>query len=736
MKIFKTTMALVLAALLQACSAGDALDIEVEKLLARMTLDEKIGQLNQIIPSDGEITGPMGESISCEEAVRNGWCGSMQGLKKPSDFIRYQHIAVDSSRLGIPLLFGYDIIHGCRTIFPENLASSCSWDLEEIRNSARIAAAEASALGISWTFSPMCDISADPRWGRVSEGAGEDPYLGARISEAIVRGYQGDDLADPATIMACVKHFAAYGAPEGGRDYNTVDMSMRMFKDRYLPPYKSAIEAGAGTVMSSFNDFDAIPVSGNKELLRGVLRDELGFKGFVVSDWGSIHELVMHRVAADDKEAAYLAVKAGVNIDMVCGTYISTLKSLCEEGRIKEKEIDELVRPVLKAKFKLGLFDNPYLYGGEGREDEFCTEEYLEASRRLARKSMVLLKNDDGVLPMKTGSKIALIGPFADNGLQMLGSWKAMGEASRCVTFLKGLKERFGESEIIYEEGCTTREAVPGGVDKAVAAARRSDVVLITLGIPESGESTSLSSISIPDCQKDLLEAVCATHKPVVILLVTGRAVDLSEESELADAILVTWKPGTMAGPALADLLSGDFAPSGRLTASFPLNVGQIPFRYNFKSTGRPLMDPMSPVLFTSTYLYTPHVPRYAFGYGLSYTDFEYSDLVVETPEVREGEDICLKVTVKNTGGYDAEETVQVYVQDVVASTTRPVRELKAFAKVFLKAGESREVGLAIRYEDLAFCTAEDVFAVEPGDFKVFVGHDSGAQLESRFAVR
>ncbi len=710
----------------------------VDALMKKMTLREKIGQLTQLRLERGEITGPAGQSMNLEDFIKDGCCGSILSVSSPDDIMYYQRMAVDSSRLGIPLLFGRDIIHGCHIIFPENLGVSASWDLEAVEQLARVSAQEAASVGLAWTFSPMCDISADPRWGRVSEGSGEDPYLGAAIARAMVRGYQGDDLADPNTILACVKHFAAYGAPQGGRDYNTVDMSERMFRDRYLPPYRAAIEEGAVTVMSSFNDFDAIPVSGNKWLMRTVLRDELGFEGFVVSDYNAIHEMVAHGIAADGKEAAALAFDAHINMNMVDCDYIKYGEELVREKRVSEKTIDELCRAILVAKFRLGLFDDPYRYGNGRYKTELYRPENMEIARDVTRKSMVLLRNENGLLPLKGNERIALIGPFGDSGHEMLGAWNASGDGKRTITFFKGLQERFGSDNVVCVEGCKPLKAIKGGIDAAVAAANGADVVLLTLGLPNScsGEAASLTSIEIPQPQLELLDAVVATGKPVAILLVTGRPMDITDEVAKVDAVLVTWHAGTMAGAALADVVSGDFNPSGRLTMTFPLTIGQVPIHYSMKSTGRPMPSPDAREKYLSRYKFTPNEPLYCFGYGLSYTTFDYSDLKVLTPEVALGEPVRVSVKVTNSGKRDGDEVVQLYLRDLVASTTRPVRELKGFRKVSLKAGESKVVEFTIQPEDMAFCRADMKFAQEPGDFHVWIGHDSNAGLQGSFTVK
>lgn len=710
----------------------------VDALMKKMTLREKIGQLTQLRLERGEITGPAGQSMNLEDFIKDGCCGSILSVSSPDDIMYYQRMAVDSSRLGIPLLFGRDIIHGCHIIFPENLGVSASWDLEAVEQLARVSAQEAASVGLAWTFSPMCDISADPRWGRVSEGSGEDPYLGAAIARAMVRGYQGDDLADPNTILACVKHFAAYGAPQGGRDYNTVDMSERMFRDRYLPPYRAAIEEGAVTVMSSFNDFDAIPASGNKWLMRTVLRDELGFEGFVVSDYNAIHEMVAHGIAADGKEAAALAFDAHINMNMVDCDYIKYGEELVREKRVSEKTIDELCRAILVAKFRLGLFDDPYRYGNGRYKTELYRPENMEIARDVTRKSMVLLRNENGLLPLKGNERIALIGPFGDSGHEMLGAWSASGDGKRTITFFKGLQERFGSDNVVCVEGCKPLKAIKGGIDAAVAAANGADVVLLTLGLPNScsGEAASLTSIEIPQPQLELLDAVVATGKPVAILLVTGRPMDITDEVAKVDAVLVTWHAGTMAGAALADVVSGDFNPSGRLTMTFPLTIGQVPIHYSMKSTGRPMPSPDAREKYLSRYKFTPNEPLYCFGYGLSYTTFDYSDLKVLTPEVALGEPVRVSVKVTNSGKRDGDEVVQLYLRDLVASTTRPVRELKGFRKVSLKAGESKVVEFTIQPEDMAFCRADMKFAQEPGDFHVWIGHDSNADLQGGFTVK
>lgn len=734
---------LVCVVLIGGCTPRSEAERFVDNLLKKMTLREKLGQMSQFAPSTGVVTGPDGDPIDVYAMIKAGEIGSVLNLKTPQEIEHMQRIAVDSSRLGIPILFGHDIIHGCKIIFPINLASACSWNLDAVRESASIAAYEASAMGIAWTFSPMCDVSADPRWGRVSEGAGEDPYLTAKMSAAMVEGYQGASLADSSTILSCVKHFAAYGAPEAGRDYNTVDMSERMFRDRYLPPYKAAIESGAATVMTSFNDFDAIPASGNDWLLKTLLRDELGFDGFVVSDYRAIKEMMAHGTAADMKEAAGAALNANLDMDMVSGAYLAYGETLVEEGIVSEKEIESMCRNILIAKYKLGLFDDPFRYGGADRFDKsIYKEENLESAREVARESMVLLKNDSGLLPLDSGERIALIGPFVSSPRAMLGSWTAFRDYDQTVTVDEGLNARF-PGRINVAQGCEAFSEVEGGIAEAVRVAGASDVALLVLGLPGelSGEAASMTSVELPDCQKKLLSAVRQTGKPVIVLLATGRPMALESVIDDIDALLLVWHPGTMGGHAIADLVSGDFSPSGHLAMSFPRCDGQIPVRYNYKNTGRPadgvgLRSTNSRKTYQSCYLFTPNAPLYPFGYGLSYTEFSFDSLEVLTPEVALGESVRIRARVSNVGNREGAAVAQLYMRDLVASTTRPVRELKGFEKLFLKKGESRFVEFVLTPDDMAFCRKDMEFAQEPGEFKVWIGDSSDAALEGVFVVK
>ena len=711
------------------------------KLIKQMTLREKLGQLEQFITRKGVVTGPEGVKCDVDSAVRKGEVGSFLSIRNRDEALRLQKMAVEESRLGIPLIFGFDIIHGCKIIFPENLAISCSWNIDAVERSARIAAEESAASAIHWTFSPMCDISVDPRWSRVSEGAGEDPYLGSKIAAAMVRGYQGDDLAKSNTIAACVKHFAAYGAAQAGKDYNTVDMSELMFRDIYLPPYRAALDAGAVTVMSSFNDFMGVPASGNKWLLYDLLRKELGFKGFVVSDWKAVNEMIIHGVAADGRDAAELAMKAHLNMDMLGGDYIAHGEELVRTGRISEKLIDELCREVLVVKYQLGLFDDPYRYGKQNLSEVYYRPENMQFARELAAESMVLLKND-GVLPLVEGTKIALIGPFADSKMDQLGAWRGLGEAKRSITFRTALEERFGKENVLYTKACECGRkgdwVIEGGIEEAVKIAEQSDVILLSVGLSgwHSGESRSRAELTIPAPQQQLLDALKQTGKKIVVLLSTGRPMDIRNELDKADAVLLTWHAGTMAGPAVADLVSGDKNPSGHLTMSFPYSVAQVPVHYNSKNTGRPAKDQFKAQGYSCSYVDIRNAPLFPFGYGLSYTEFEYSDLKVLTPQVSLGGVVKVSVKVKNVGKRDGVDVAQLYVRDIVAETTRPVRELKGFERLFLKAGEEKVVEFEIPTSDLAYCHSDMSFKADAGDFYVWAGADSGATLKGKFTIK
>jgi len=728
--------------LLASCSQKNSSDEEVrlnhrvDSVLKLMTLDEKIGQM-VLYTSDWDVTGPKIKSGYLDD-IRKGNCGNIFNAHTVAYVRKLQKTAVEESRLGIPLLFGYDVIHGHKTIFPISLGESASWDLEAIEKGARVAAIEAAASGINWTFAPMCDISVEPRWGRVSEGAGEDPYLGSKIAAARVRGFQGKDnnLSDSLTILACVKHFAAYGAPQAGRDYNTVDMSKRVFLDTYLPPYKAAIDAGAMSVMTSFNELDGVPSTGNKYLLTDLLRNELGFKGLVVTDYTSINEMVNHGVARDEADAGLLALQAGVDMDMQGEVYFKYLKKQVEEGLIDEELINNAVRRILRVKFLLGLFDDPYKYCNEAREKKLIyAPEHLEAAFDVAKKSMVLLKNDQQVLPLKKNEKIAVIGELAASKRDLLGSWKAAGDWEFMNSVLDELKAYNGASNVIYAEGCKTTGNDKSGFDAALSIARSAGKIVLVIGenADWSGEASSRTSIKVPGVQTELLAKLKALNKPVIVVLMNGRPLDLSYESELADALLETWYPGTMGGKAITHVLFGEYNPSGKLTMTFPLNLGQVPVYYYAKNTGRPIYLPNPK--YKSRYIDAPNDPLYPFGYGLSYTTFEYSGIRLSSNELKENGELKATVTVKNTGTRDGEEVVQCYVRDLVGSITRPVKELKGFEKISLKAGESKNVTFSITPEMLAFHRLDMSYGTEPGDYKLFIGGNSRDVKETRFKL-
>ena len=704
------------------------------ELVERMTLDEKIGQLVQQ-RGGGAVTGPDKTELSVERLVREGRCGSVFNIKSFEETERLQRIAVEESRLGIPLLIGADVIHGFRTIFPINLAVAASWDPAAAESLARVSAREASAMGIHWTFSPMCDVSRDPRWGRVSEGAGEDPYLGARVAEAMVRGYQGD-LSDPSSVLACVKHFAAYGAPQAGREYHAVDMSERVFRDSYLPPYRAALDAGAATVMTSFNDLDGVPATANRWLMRDLLRDELGFGGFVVTDYGTIGELKAHGVAGDDAQAAELALRAGVNMDMMSAAYLFHAAELVREGRIPESLIDSLCREVLAVKFRLGLFDDPFRYQAKEREKCYYAPEHLDAARRVARSSMVLLENRGGVLPLKKGSRIALVGPFADSRWDLIGSWVHFAEAGRTSTFLDGLRARFGADRVTYARGCDPHKALEGGISEAVAAAAKSDVVLVALGLKagESGEAASLASLALPDAQRDLLESLKQTGKPIVVLLVTGRPMELAREAELADALLLTWYPGTMAGEALADVLTGRVNPSGKLPYTWWRSLDDVPahklgtYPGTWREDKKIIDEEYKEGIFVGYRWVDKEKTKtlFAFGHGLSYTSFNIGKATADKSSLSLGDSITFTVPVTNTGAKAGSEVVQLYVRDCKSSLARPYKELKAFSKVSLAPGETKQVSLTIGRDALSFYDDKaGQWTAEPGQFEALIGNAS-----------
>ena len=705
----------------------------VESLLSKMTLDEKVGQL-VLFTSDWSVTGPSMRQGYIDD-IRAGRCGNIFNAYTAEYTRKLQEIAVNETRLGIPLLFGYDVIHGFRTVFPINLGISASWDIDAVEESARIAAREAAAAGLHWTFSPMCDICVEPRWGRVSEGAGEDPLLGSRIAAAMTRGYQGGDLSDPSTVLACIKHYAAYGAPQAGRDYNTVDMSERWLREFYLPPYKAAVDAGALSVMASFNELDGVPATANHHLMQEILRDEWGFQGFVVTDYTGINEMVCHGYAADEADAGRLAINAGIDMDMQSAAFFNYLKEQVESGAVSRKTLDRAVRRVLNVKEALGLFDDPFRYCSEEREaSETLTGENKAFARKLASESMVLLKND-GVLPLVKGEKVAVIGSLAASRDDLLGTWRAAGEVDKVpASILDAIREYNGAANVVYAEGCKEQGDDRSGFAAALAAAKRAKKVVLVIGenCHWSGEAASRSDIRIPGVQSELLEKIAATGKPVAVVLLNGRPLDLSAESETAGAILEAWYPGTMGGYAAADVLYGEYNPSGKLSITFPRNLGQVPVYHYAKNTGRPYVHPEAK--YESRYLDVPNEPLYAFGHGLSYTSFDYSDITLSAPSFAGNGSLTASVTVTNTGAVAGTETVQLYIRDLVGSVTRPVKQLKDFARVTLGPGASETVSFTIGKETLSFWRQDMTFGPEAGDFKLFIGGASDAVKEAEFA--
>ena len=752
------SMLITIAAALGALSAQAVdqakMDQFINDLMGKMTLQEKIGQLN--LPVTGDII--TGSSVSGDVVgkIKAGQVGGLFNMKGVQSIRALQEVAVKQSRLGIPLIFGMDVIHGYETVFPIPFAMSMSWDMDAIRNSARIAAIEATADGICWTFSPMVDICREPRWGRMSEGNGEDPFLGAAICRAMIEGYQGADLTDKATMMACVKHFALYGAPEAGRDYNTVDMSrVRMFNE-YFPPYKAGVDAGAGSYMTSFNVIDYIPATGNHWLLTEVLRDRWGFDGFVVTDYTAISEMINHGMG-DLQTVSALALKAGTDMDMVADGFLGTLEKSLSEGKVTMADIDKACRRILEAKYKLGLFDDPYRYLDAKRaKKEIYTDAHRAEARKLATETFVLLQNKDNVLPLKRTGKIALVGPLANTRANMPGTWSVAAASDRYSTLLEAMRRAVGDkAEVMYAKGCNVcydaeleknstmfgremRDERPVDVmrEEAVRIAKECDVIVAAMGEPSemSGESSSRSELTILDAQKDLLIALKATGKPIVLLNFSGRATVMDWEVENIPTILNVWFGGSEAADAICDVVFGDVAPSGKLTVTMPRNVGQVPIYYNHLNTGRP--NPKWFSKFTSNYLDVPNDPLFPFGYGLSYTTFQYSPLSLSSNTMTTGGNIKASVTVTNTGSVEGTEVVQLYSRDMVGSIARPVQELKGFERISLKPGESRNVTFNIDAELLKFYNSDLKYVCEPGEFEVMVGTNCRDVQRQKFTLK
>jgi beta-glucosidase len=735
-------------------STDAATERRIDELLAKMTLEEKVGQLNQY-SSVFDLTGPPpsdGRAAQIYDQIRQGLVGSMLNVNGAEATRRAQELAMES-RLGIPLIIGYDVIHGYKTIFPIPLGEAASWDPEAAERSARVAAVEAAASGIHWTFAPMVDVARDARWGRIMEGAGEDPYLGAQMAAARVRGFQGSDLAAVDTIAACAKHYAAYGFAEAGRDYNTVDISEQTLRNVVLPPFRAAVDAGVATLMNSFNELGGIPATGSHLLQRTILKGEWGFQGFVVSDWGSIGEMVAHGYTPDLAAAAEVALEAGSDMDMESRAYVDHLASLVESGAVEVTHVDEAVRRVLRVKFALGLFDDPYRYSDTSREKEMVLHaSHLEAARDVARRSIVLLQNDGGLLPLaRDAGTIAVIGPLAADKDSPIAGWRGQGEASSAVSLLEGIQAAAGDGAVVVHElgvplatgersfvrELTFETQDRSGIAAAVAAARDADVVVLAIGEEgfQTGEGRSQVDVGLKGLQLELLRAVAEVNANLVAVVMSGRPLVLTEVAERAPAILEAWHLGSQAGHAIADVLFGDYNPSGKLPVSFPRHVGQEPLYYNHKPTGRgePAFGGM---VFWSHYTDAPNTPLFPFGHGLSYTTFEYSNLRLGAGEMAMRDTLTVEVTLTNSGGRPGTEIVQLYVRDRFASYTRPVKELKGFRKVTLDPGESRVVSFALGSDDLAFYGADGGWSAEPGAFEVFVGGSSVELLKGEFTLR
>ncbi|SDE55241.1 beta-glucosidase [Mucilaginibacter pineti] len=732
-------------------SSKTKMDQFISSLMQKMTVEEKIGQLT-LYTSDLDVTGPTIRA-GYKTDIENGLVGAIFNAYTPAYTRKLQDLAVKNTRLKIPLIFGYDVIHGHKTIFPIPLGESASWDLNVIKNGARIAAAEAAADGLQWTYAPMVDIARDPRWGRVAEGAGEDVWLGSQIAKAQVQGFQGSSY-DGNTILACVKHYAAYGAATAGRDYNTVDISTRELWETYLPPFKAAADAGVASFMTSFNEISGTPSTASNYLTRDILKKQWNYPGFVVTDYSGIAEMVQHGNVANEKEAGEAAINSGVDMDMQDAVYPTYLKKSIAEGKVTMATLNDAVKRILEAKYKLGLFADPYKYCNEEKaKTEIMSAANLDAARDAARKSFVLLKNYQQVLPLKKSGTVALIGPLGDSKRDMIGNWSAAGDFSKAVTLLQGMKNVAGASaNIVYAQGANITDDKDiarqlnehgGGITalnadsllkSAMEIAQKADVVVLAIGESQgmTGEAASRTDISIPQSQQKLMQAIYTLGKPVVLVLMNGRPLTLNWEEAHIPAILETWFSGTEGGNAIADVLFGNYNPSGKLTMSFPRNVGQIPIYYNAKNTGRPA-DPANK--YSSKYLDSPVDPLYPFGYGLSYTTFSYSRPTLDKTTMKVADKLNISVTVSNTGNYDGEEVVQLYIRDLVGSVTRPVKQLRGFQKIFLKKGESKELKFVLTNNDLKFYDINMKYTSEPGDFKVFVGPNSRDVQEANFKL-
>lgn len=733
-------MCLVLSCSSRVSTTGDRIEERVDSLLSLMTLDEKLGQMNQVSPGDFEVLAAQ---------VRQGEVGSILNYVDADLVNKVQKVAVEESRLGIPLLVARDVIHGYKTIFPIPLGQAATFNPELVEEGARVAAVEASSDGIRWTFSPMVDVSRDPRWGRIAESCGEDPYLNAVMGAAMIKGYQGDSLSDPTAMAACAKHFVAYGAAEGGRDYNSTFIPERVLRNVYLPPFKAAADAGCATFMTSFNDNDGVPSTANKFILKDILRGEWKYDGMVVSDWASVLEMVNHGFCKDGKDAAEKALNAGVDMEMVSATFINNFKQSLNEKKITLNEIDQAVRNILRLKFRLGLFENPYIVTPQSVK---YADEHLAKARKAVEQSVILLKNDNQALPLQPNIKtLAVVGPMADAPYEQLGTWVFDGEKEHTQTPLMALKAMYGDKvNILYAPGLAySRDKSRTQIAPAVAAARRADAVVVFVGEESilSGEAHSLTNLRLQGKQSELIEALAATGKPLITVVMAGRQLVITDEVKESDAVLYAFHPGTMGGPAIADILFGKVNPSGKSPVSFPRTSGQVPLYYAHHNTGRPanpvemLIDEIpveagqTSVGCRSFYLDAGSRPLYPFGYGLSYTTFEYSDLTLSADKLASTDVLTVTLNLKNTGRYDGTEVVQLYVQDKVGSVTRPVKELKAFQRVDLKVGESKKVTFSLPVAELAFWGLDMHYSVEPGAFKLWAGTNSEEGLTADFEV-